>query len=280
MNIYGMALQKRLKQSKPLRYLTGIEEWDYGDFCNKVNNKGQSFIEKIVDCAFNGKLIILRDTIGASKITKITTKIHERGKMLELSDSSAEMLDGIGNIHYLSNPSLFQNGYKTLDHSYYFFPWNGYPDILEELIEKVSITKVINGYDEKFHKNIPSDGVIERLHVIHYPTGGGTISEHHDPYNLSWFNCAIYCTEFGKDYHEGGFFMREAGTKNKIHLDSKVNIGDMVFFFPGLFHGVDPIDPLDKVDFGSKKGRWFANYNLLESHHVKGRQSAIAHEPS
>ena len=74
--------------------------------------------------------------------------------------------------------------------------------------------------------------------------------------------------------------MREAGTKNKIHLDSKVNTGDMVFFFPGLFHGVDPIDPLAKVDFGSKKGRWFVNYNLLESHHVKGRQTAIPHEPS
>ena len=26
-----MALQKRLKQSNPIRYLTGIEEWDYGD---------------------------------------------------------------------------------------------------------------------------------------------------------------------------------------------------------------------------------------------------------
>ena len=44
MNLYGMALQKRLKQSKPLRYLTGIEEWDYGDFCNKFNKTQKNYL--------------------------------------------------------------------------------------------------------------------------------------------------------------------------------------------------------------------------------------------
>ena len=50
----------------------------------------------------------------------------------------------------------------------------------------------------------------------------------------------------------------------------------MIFFFPGLYHGMDPIDPEDEIDYKSKKGRWFFNYNLLESHHLKDRQTAIA----
>jgi len=280
MNSFGKKLQERSKKIKPSNYFTGIKEWGYDDFCNSVDNGDPSFIEEIVDCVFNGKVIVVRNSMDASKISEISSKIHERGKTLKLSDSSASMLDGVENIHYITAPSKYKDGYKAIDHSYYFFPWNQPDDVVSPILKTVSIAKVISGYDEEFHENIPSDGVIERLHVIHYPSGGGTISEHHDPYNVSWLNCGIYATEFGKDYHKGGFFMREAKTKKKIHIDPKVRAGDMIFFFPGLYHGMDPIDPEDEIDYNSKKGRWFFNYNLLESHHVKGRQSSLPYEPS
>ena len=32
-------------------------------------------------------------------------------------------------------------------------------------------------------KNTPKDGIINRLHVIQYLKGGGTISPHNDPYD-------------------------------------------------------------------------------------------------
>jgi hypothetical protein len=278
MNLFGKELQKRSKKIKPSNYFTGIKEWNYDDFCNGVDNRDLSLITEIADCVFDGKVIILRGAIDASEVSEIITKIHEKGKALRLSDPSARMLDGVNNIHYISTPSQYKSGYRAIDHSYYFFPWNKPYDAIAKIIKKVSIAKVINGYDEKFHENIPSDGIIERLHVIHYPSGGGEISEHFDPHNLSWLNCAIYGTEFGKDYHSGGFFVRDANTKSKIHLDSAVKAGDMIFFFPGMYHGIDPIDPEDEIDYKSKKGRWFFNYNLLESHHVKDRKTAITHK--
>ena len=34
---------------------------------------------------------------------------------------------------------------------------------------------------DEISNNIPSDGVVERMHIIHYPNGGGKISKHVDP---------------------------------------------------------------------------------------------------
>ena len=71
-----------------------------------------------------------------------------------------------------------------------------------------------------------------------------------------------------------------SGFPTVISYLGKCVCGFFVFFFPGLYHGMDAIDPEDEIDYNSKKGRWFFNYNLLESHHVKGRQSAIPYKPS
>ena len=38
MNSFGKELQKRSKKIKPSNYFTGIKEWGYDDFCNRVDN--------------------------------------------------------------------------------------------------------------------------------------------------------------------------------------------------------------------------------------------------
>ena len=60
MNLFGKELQERSKKIKPSNYFTGIKEWGYDDFCNRVDNGDPSFIEEIVDCVFNGKVIVVR----------------------------------------------------------------------------------------------------------------------------------------------------------------------------------------------------------------------------
>ena len=61
--------------------------------------------------------------------------------------------------------------------------------------------------------------------------------------------------------------------KKKIFVDHKINSGDMILFYNGLYHGVEPTflenkkKNLDKIN-----GRVFLNLSILESHEFKDRQ--------
>ena len=116
------------------------------------------------------------------------------------------------------------------------------------------------------------------MHVIHYPLGGGEISKHTDPTNTSIINHGIFGSEFGNDYNSGGFYLIDSNRK-KIEIDQKVNKGDSVIFYPGLIHGVDPVYLGDKkLDIKSKSGRWYFNFQNVETHEVKNRQVTLAVE--
>ena len=54
-------------------------------------------------------------------------------------------------------------------------------------------------------KIINQNYIINRLHVIQYLTGGGTISPHTDPYDLSKLQIGCILSKFGEDYKDGGF---------------------------------------------------------------------------
>ena len=67
--------------------------------------------------------------------------------------------------------------------------------------------------------------------------------------------------------------------KEKIFIDHKINSGDLILFYNGLIHGVEPTS----VIRGSKKnkdainGRVFLNLSILESHHNKNRKTTIGY---
>ena len=128
--------------------------------------------------------------------------------------------------------------------------------------------KILNGLrNNDLTKNLPSDGIVERLHVINYSPNAGQISRHYDPVNVSIFNFGLYATEYGQDYSDGGFFV--LNNKEKIQLDRSINKTDIVLFFPSLIHGVDKVkcSKLNKSD-----GRWFININHIQSHEVANRE--------
>ena len=108
------------------------------------------------------------------------------------------MEDWIGDINYISDGS-YKGGYTLIDHSYYFFRWNRYSpkNVFDKVFSKAYVSLLVNGYQSnQFVQNKPSDGIIERVHFIRYPNGGGKISKHYDPHNISFFNCNIYGTEY------------------------------------------------------------------------------------
>ena len=52
-----------------------------------------------------------------------------------------------------------------------------------------------------------------------------------------------------------------------------------LLFYPGLIHGVDPVYLGDKkLDTKSKSGRWYFNFQNVETHEVKNRQVTLAVE--
>ena len=259
------------KLSKPNRYFREIIEYDYKDFVKNI--KDENFVFNSISNIVNGDVYILRSAASKEFCKKIIRTLDNYSKNNETM--THKILDGVKNGYFVSK-NLSDSGYKTNDRSFYFFSWNKDETMLyEDIINLYKPLKILNGLkDDEITTNIPSDGVVERVHVIHYPNGGGQISKHVDPTKLSNANFGLYCTQYGKDYHKGGFFV-ENKKNQKVELDKKIKLGDLVIFFPGLIHGVDPVY-VEGDESNSSSGRWFCNINLQYSHHVKNREYAIA----
>ena len=183
------------------------------------------------------------------------------------------MIEGVKNICYRS----IQKGrgqYSTNDYSWYFFPWNKDPIGLMNKVKK-SFYQVIklNKYDPiKLFKNTPKDRIVLRAHLMYYPFKKGHISLHSDPVNVTSITRGIYITSKKKDYDEGGFYVLNKNKQTEF-IDHEIFSGDMILFYNGLYHGVEPTLQVNKKKNKDKiNGRVFLNLSILESHEYKDRQ--------
>ena len=261
-----------LKKSKINRCSRNVREFDYKHFIEKLTDK--NFVLKSIEDLFCGDLFILRNTLSTNFIDQSIDKLHQF--YLNNTSITPKILEGCKNGYYLSNYT--GKGYRTVDRSFYFFSWNEDKlNVYGEVLKVFKKLKILNGLKEdEITSNTPKKGIVERLHVIHYPLGGGEISKHTDPVNISVINHGIFGSEFGSDYDTGGFYVVNSDGK-KIEIDKEVKKGDSVIFFPGLIHGVDPIFfGKKKLDTESKFGRWYFNFQNIETHEVKNRQVTLA----
>ena len=224
-----------------------------------------------------GNIIILRNVFKRKKIIKLFKKIKKSSKKIS---RKTKMVEGVKNIYYKSKP-YGVGRYTTHDHSWYFFPWNkdqfGTLKLFQKYFNQVIL---INKYEiDTIINNTPKDILIQRFHMMYYPFHVGHISPHKDPTNITKVTCGIYITSFRNDYDTGGFFVFNK-KREKIFIDHQINSGDLILFYNGLIHGVEPTS----VFRGSKKnkaginGRVFLNLSILESHHNKSRQTTIGHD--
>ncbi len=261
-----------LRKEKIKREFNSIIDINYNDYVQKLEDK--KFVLNNIENLFFGDIIILRNTLDKYFIDSSIDKLQKF--FFENSPISPKILEGCKNGYYISNNT--GSGYKTVDRSFYFFSWNNDKlNIYKKILKVYQKLKILNGLkNDEITFNTPKKGVVERLHVIHYPIGGGEISKHTDPVNISIINHGIFGSEFGNDYDTGGFYVVNSAGK-KIEIDKKVNKGDSVIFFPGLIHGVDPILLGNKqLDLKSKSGRWYFNFQNIETHEVKNRQVTLA----
>ena len=191
---------------------------------------------------------------------------------------NTKCIQGVKNFHYIQKDDQSKKGgYKAVDNSYYFFPWNKDSMKLYEKINPIwGNVKILSGVKKnEFMKNKPLDGIINRIHIIQYLKGGGMISPHSDPYIYSKIQIGCILSERGKDYFSGGFIVFNK-RKKEILLDKEIGKGDLICFFPSLIHGVKPIDKKksSKIDHSSLQGRWFMSLTTVGSEHLKGREKA------
>ena len=81
--------------------------------------------------------------------------------------------------------------------------------------------KLGNFKDDDFFYNIPSQGVLPRINVHHYPRGGGYQSEHIDPDGpFAKIQTLIVASDYDKDFKSGGVFARKELNGDKYYVDS------------------------------------------------------------
>ncbi len=108
-----------------------------------------------------------------------------------------------------------------------------------------------------FLTNIPSDGLIARVTVHHYPKGGGYQAEHIDPVGRhAHIQTLVAASEFGTDYRAGGVYAHAATSEQRTYLDPLLEPGDLLVLSPGIPHGVDYIDPELPYGWQTNDGRW------------------------
>lgn len=257
-----------IRNLKTNKFYTKTITLEYFDFLKKLQSL--DFIINTIENISSGTIYVLKNSIESECLESFKNTLN---KISETDQPiNPKILSGAKNGFYISK-NIDGPGYKAVDRSFYFFSWNkDKTGIYKKIINIYKPLKILNGLEkEDFTKNKPSDGIIERLHVIHYPLGSGQISKHYDPVNTSIFNFGLYATEHGKHYEKGGFFVEDKNRK-KILIDKDIRMTDIVIFFPGIIHGVDKIKNKKIKKIKTIDGRWFFNINLIQSHEVKKRE--------
>lgn len=151
--------------------------------------------------------------------------------------------------------------------------------LFESFMEVFEIKNYIAGFSKnEFINNRPSEGILPRVNVHHYPRGGGYQSEHIDPNGpFAQIQTLVIASQFGKDYTEGGVYARSGISGVKNYLDPLTEVGDLLVLSPAIPHGVDFINPDEEYQINSNNGRWvflplflFSDYENKEN--IKPKQ--------
>lgn len=142
-----------------------------------------------------------------------------------------------------------------------FFPWNqDFCDIFEHFGSLFDVRDRINKIMSPDMlapiETNPSE-LITRLAVQFYPIGGGHLQAHSDPVGSHQIIIAnVVMSEHGKDFTDGGLFVKQSLRSNKVYPERDAAMGDVILFKANMVHGVDAIDPRANFEPLKGCGRW------------------------
>ena len=177
---------------------------------------------------------------------------------------------------------LFENAHKYSikmnKHSFYFFPWNDDDLNIFQHINKIwRLTKTISGYyADAFEKNLPEDGIIDRIQVVKYPLGLGGVELHQDPILYQKYFISCYMSTKGLDFDDGGVYCIDAKKNKDFSIEEHALPGDVSFGLATIMHGVDkPSKPKELNDTDEMyHGRWWLGLYSMNSDYVIKRNTS------
>jgi hypothetical protein len=265
-------------EGPPPRRLREVKTIGFEQFRSDVLGQDPAFVDFVTQSIYSGDSWILSNVFPPETLVNLKQRAYEYGQAVE--QGYHRILDGCPDNHNaVDQPSGPPGGYVAIDHSYYFFRWNNDPLGLFDLVKTLWTTiKFLGGYEfDQYEKNIPSDGVIDRIQIHHYPRGAGKITTHSDPFNNQKVIAGAMLTEPGKDYKAGGFYILDKANQKSLFED-QISLGSVVIAHPALLHGVETIDPGLESDWSSIAGRWYMSVFSIDSHCVANRTTALPPE--
>lgn len=274
---YNIIWETKLKKNNAPKYFRKLRSIDFKKLKDSINNK--KFCENIINNLLKGDIYTFNNAINKNIINLLK---QESKKLTKKKPSrNTKCYQGVKNFYYQQKDDQSKKGgYKSIDNSYYFFPWDKKSSNIFKKINPIWRTiKILSGSDKnQFFDNQPKDKIINRVHVIQYVKGGGMISPHSDPFIYSKIQIGCILSTRGKDYHDGGFTVFKKN-KKEVLLDKKIKKGSLICFFPNLIHCVKPIDKdhdksLESSKHQNSDGRWYMSLTTVGTHHLKNREKA------
>lgn len=114
-----------------------------------------------------------------------------------------------------------------------------------------------------------SGGLFTGARLQHYPAGGGFFAPHQDRVAATiaresgvaaFFQLVLVITERGVDFEAGGAFVDSGDVR--LDLEAIARPGDVLVYDGRSMHGVDDVDPDQKPDLTSARGRLVAMASL------------------
>ena len=271
-----------IENGPPPVSVTGVKIVDAYEFIDEVLKGDMSQASQIVKDLYSGVAYILKNALTEEECQDIIRDVHMWGKQ---SDPSYHKIEGgpFANFHHVQSNLQREvpGGYHSNEHSYYFFGWNDDDLGLYKKVEKYwGAIKVLSGHDQgKFRNAPPSDGVVDRITVLHYPAGKGYIGLHADPCRdqKTLLGCAL--TQIGRDYEYGdqGFSVYD-NWDNPCHLENMCGAGDFICVYPNMHHFVPVVRAKGEagLDDPERAGRWYMSLFSVAAHDSKDRPIAAS----
>lgn len=259
----------------PPKYVGKIKKLYFSDLKKAVDDNNEVYIKNIIRNMYVKKEAYILKKCAPKNLKTTMLKLANLYKKTK-KPNFYKMLDGVPNFHRAISKSITKKySLYAIKHSYYFYNWNIKSKLEKDLKHGAYLhwryIKFLAGNEKnKYEKNIPSDGQIDRLQIVRYPSGGGELKEHIDSRKNQRVVSGIVMSKRGVDYEKGGFYFKLSKNKN-INLEDQIDEGDAVIFYGSLAHGVEIIDPDKKLSWNSNKGRWFLGMFVNDSDHVKNR---------
>ena len=249
-----------------------IYQLNYKEFKHKVND--QSAYEMIINL-YLGDAYLIKGGFPKKFMTNLIKGVHKY--CMDNPSKFHQMLEGSPDFHRVIDIETGKNySIASCKHSCYFYHWNKDPlNIFKTINQRWQLLKLLMGlqYNE-YENNTPLDGVVDRIQVVRYPPSLGYLEPHTDAYQHQRLIFSGYMSKRGVDYQGGGFYL--INSENEVvNIEDQIDVGDFLFCYASVYHGVAPCDTDMLCDWSKDDGRWFLSMYSNASDEKVGRNGLV-----